>query len=45
MAQTSATGDLLVDEHTLTLHLEHYMGISIVVPDSADDTVLSPEQD
>lgn len=30
--------DLLVDEHTLTLHLEHYLGISIVVPDSADDT-------
>lgn len=30
--------DLLVDEHTLTLHLEHYMGISIVVPDSAADT-------
>lgn len=29
--------DLLVDEHTLTLHLEHYVGISIVVPDSADD--------
>jgi hypothetical protein len=29
---------LLVDEHTLTLRLEHYMGISIVVPDRADDT-------
>lgn len=29
--------DLLVDEHTLTLHLEHYLGISVVIPDSADD--------
>lgn len=29
--------DLLVDEHTLTLHLEHYVGISALVPDSADD--------
>ena len=24
--------DLLVDEHTLTLHLEHYSGISVVIP-------------
>lgn len=31
--------DLLVGEHTLTLHLEHYLGISVVVPDCADDTV------
>ncbi|MBH3362206.1 DUF3630 family protein [Pseudomonas sp. URMO17WK12:I11] len=31
--------DLLVDEHTLTLHLEHYIGISVLIPDSADDTV------
>lgn len=30
--------DLLVDEQTLTLHLEHYLGISVVVPDSADVT-------
>lgn len=30
--------NLLVAEHTLTLHLAHYVGISIVVPDSADDT-------
>ena len=29
--------DLLVGEHTLTLHLEHYLGISVVIPDSADD--------
>ncbi|MDR6580080.1 MULTISPECIES: DUF3630 family protein [Pseudomonas] len=29
--------DLLVDEHTLTLHLEHYLGISVVIPDGADD--------
>jgi hypothetical protein len=34
-------GDLLVGEHTLTLHLEHYMGISIIVSDSADDTARS----
>ena len=33
--------DLLVGEHTLTLHLEHYMGISIIVSDSADDTARS----
>ncbi|KTC43445.1 hypothetical protein AO262_16760 [Pseudomonas fluorescens ABAC62] len=30
--------DLLVEEHTVTLHLEHYLGICIIVPDSADDT-------
>jgi hypothetical protein len=29
--------DLLVNEHILTLHLEHYLGISVVVPDGADD--------
>lgn len=29
--------DLLVGERTLTLHLEHYLGISVVIPDSADD--------
>ncbi|WP_397459222.1 DUF3630 family protein [Pseudomonas asplenii] len=29
---------LLVDEHTVTLHLEHYLCICIIVPDSADDT-------
>jgi hypothetical protein len=29
--------DLLVDEHTLTLHLEHYLGITVDIPDSADD--------
>ncbi|WDY55844.1 DUF3630 family protein [Pseudomonas sp. PSKL.D1] len=28
--------DLLVDEQVLTLHLEHYLGISVVVPDGAD---------
>ena len=32
--------DLLVEEHTLTLHLERYVGISVLVPDSADDTPL-----
>jgi hypothetical protein len=29
--------DLVVDEHTLTLHLEHYLGISVVIPDGADE--------
>ena len=29
--------DLYVDEHTLTVHLEHYLGISVVIPDGADD--------
>ncbi|MFG0393010.1 hypothetical protein ACF8LH_04180 [Pseudomonas sp. zbq_4] len=31
--------DLSVDGHTLTLHLEHYLGISMVVPDNADEIV------
>lgn len=30
--------DLLVDGHTLTLHLERYLGISVNVPDTAGDT-------
>lgn len=30
--------DLLVDEQTLTLHLERYLGISVIVPDSAVKT-------
>jgi hypothetical protein len=29
--------DLIVDEQTLTLHLEHYLGISVCVPDNADE--------
>ncbi|KTC53657.1 hypothetical protein AO262_25730 [Pseudomonas fluorescens ABAC62] len=29
--------DLLVDKHTVTLHLEHYLGISVIIPDDADD--------
>ncbi|MNP44365.1 hypothetical protein D3C76_1382270 [compost metagenome] len=28
--------DLSVDERTLTVHLEHYLGISVVIPDNAD---------
>lgn len=30
--------DLLLDEHTLTLHLEHYLGISVIIPDTAGET-------
>lgn len=30
--------DLLVDGQTLTLHLEHYLGISVIVPDNANVT-------
>ncbi|QXH37547.1 DUF3630 family protein [Pseudomonas muyukensis] len=29
--------DLIVGEQTLTLHLEHYLGISVFVPDNADE--------
>ncbi|WP_277964195.1 DUF3630 family protein [Pseudomonas sp. RIT-To-2] len=29
--------DLMVGEQTLTLHLEHYLGISVCVPDNADE--------
>lgn len=29
--------DLIVGEQTLTLHLEHYLGISISVPDHANE--------
>jgi hypothetical protein len=31
--------DLIVGEHALTLHLEHYLGISISVPDHANEMV------
>ncbi|PVZ42459.1 DUF3630 family protein [Pseudomonas sp. CC120222-01a] len=30
--------DLVVGEQTLTLHLEHYLGISVFVPDNSDET-------
>lgn len=30
--------DMLVDGHTLTLHFEHYLGISVFVLDIADET-------
>ncbi|MFD2644275.1 DUF3630 family protein [Pseudomonas japonica] len=30
--------DLAVGEQTLTLHLEHYLGISVLIPDNADET-------
>ncbi|MBA6119281.1 MULTISPECIES: hypothetical protein [Pseudomonas] len=29
--------DLMVGEQTLTLHLEHYLGISVCVPDNSDE--------
>lgn len=29
--------DLMVGEQTLTLHLEHYLGISVCVPDNANE--------
>jgi len=31
--------DLAVGEQTLTLHLEHYLGISVCVPDNANEMV------
>lgn len=30
--------DLVVGKQTLTLHLEHYLGISVLVPHNADET-------
>ena len=30
--------DLVVGEQVITLHLEHYLGISVCVPDSATET-------
>ncbi|MBB1604929.1 MULTISPECIES: DUF3630 family protein [unclassified Pseudomonas] len=30
--------DLAVGEQILTLHLEHYLGISMLIPDSAHET-------
>lgn len=29
--------DLMVEEQVLTLHLEHYLGISVLVPDNAKE--------
>ncbi|UFH50502.1 DUF3630 family protein [Pseudomonas sp. KNUC1026] len=31
--------DLVVGEQLLTLHLEHYLGISVCIPDNADEMV------
>ena len=33
--------DLSVDGHTLTVHLAHYLGISVVVPHNADEIAQS----
>ncbi len=30
---------LIAGEHTLTLHLEHYLGISVFVSDNSDEIV------